>query len=143
MIYADYDFYLTEYDGSAIEAEDFTRLAKRASDYIDYLTFNRAQGTDDERIGKACCAIAEQYMAVEAAERLAVKTLTSSDGSEVQSQTVGAWTKSYRSGGESAVGAGNARTAAMSALADIAYRHLAPTGLLYRGRRCGRCSHTL
>lgn len=36
MAYADYEFYKTTYFGTAIGPEDFTGVAERASEYVDY-----------------------------------------------------------------------------------------------------------
>ena len=87
----------------------------------------------------ACCAVAEQYQAVDTAQALATKSLTAalSDSSgELQSQTVGSWSKSYRSGGESAAQAATAAASARSLLSAAAAQYLAGTGLLYRGGGC-------
>lgn len=63
MAYADYNFYKKVYRGTLSEAE-FTRLAERASDYIDGRTeyILKKAGIPDEmseRVQKACCALAE------------------------------------------------------------------------------------
>ena len=39
MAYADYEYYTSTFLGTAIELPSFDRYAKRASDYIDYITF--------------------------------------------------------------------------------------------------------
>ena len=72
------------------------------------------------------------------AKALAQKSITSSLGNngELQSQTVGSWSKTYRSGGDSAQQALSSVQAAQSALTAIAQQYLAGTGLLYRGRGC-------
>ena len=41
MAYADYEFYTTSYFGSAVPETDFPRLAERASDFVDTMTFDR------------------------------------------------------------------------------------------------------
>lgn len=41
MAYADYEFYTTSYFGSVVPETDFPRLAEKASDFIDTMTFNR------------------------------------------------------------------------------------------------------
>ena len=56
---------------------------------------------------------------------------------EVQSETVGSWSRSYRSGGDSARSAAQAAAENRAALLSIARQYLARTGLLYRGGRCG------
>ena len=40
MAYADYDFYTESYYGNVVPKADFDRLAARASDFIDTLTFD-------------------------------------------------------------------------------------------------------
>lgn len=141
MAYADYDYYANEYFGREIQAEDYPRLALRASQYIDYITQGRAERYPDlGAVKMCCCALAEQYQTIEAAQNLAQSSLTAGmkDGSgELQSQTVGGWSKSYRSGGDSAQAASQAAESGQSALLVAARRYLANTGLLYRGgRRC-------
>ena len=86
----------------------------------------------------ACCAIAEQYQSIDAAQALAQKALTSAmnSGGELQSQSVGSWSKTYRSGGDSAQQALSSAQAAQASLTAIAQQYLGTTGLLYRGRGC-------
>lgn len=142
MAYADYYFYSNEYFGMEIEVVDFDRLAIRASSFLDYYTQGRAAKNPDLiELKMACCALAEQYKIIEQAKALATKNLASameSDGGEVQSETVGSWSKSYRSGGDSAGSAASVAANAQASLAAVARQYLAGTGLLYRGRRCGR-----
>ena len=66
--YADYTYYSATYLGTAIASADFARLALRASEYIDQLTFGRAaDDTDNETaIKNACSAVAEEVQRVEA-----------------------------------------------------------------------------
>lgn len=140
MAYADFDFYANEYYGQAVDEIAFHHLAIRASSYLDYYTQGRAAKNPDLReLKMACCALAEQYQVIEQAQALANKNLSAameSDGGEVQSETVGSWSKSYRSGGESAGAAASAAANAQASLAEVARQYLAGTGLLYRGRRC-------
>lgn len=138
MIYADYDYYRNEYFGNAVQELDFQRLALHASQYIDYITRGRAR-SDIEEVKMCCCALAEQQQTIETAQALAKISLSAGavDGAEVQSETVGSWSRSYRSGGDSAQSAAQAEAAAKSVMLDIARRYLANTGLLYRGG--GRC----
>ena len=175
MIYADYEFYKTEYFGVAISEADVPRLARHASSYIDYITMGRASGySADDAVKMACCAIAEEYQLPEMAKGAARKALyaapetaddtgatvgmgtvgkavvghTASTVSvsepELQSQSVGSWSKTYRSGGESAQQALTAAQTAKAALASAANQYLAGTGLLYRGGACKcPCSPTL
>ena len=139
MVYADYDFYTNEYFGRAISEADFPRLALRGSQYIDYITQGRAEAKAGlEAVKMCCCELAEKYQTIETAQELAQKSLAAgSDGLEVQSETVGSWSRSYRSGGDSAQSAAQVAAESKTALYSIAQRHLARTGLLYRGGCCG------
>lgn len=142
MSYADYEFYIGEYFGKAIGEADFPRLSLRASSFLDYYTQGRATDHPDmPELKMACCALAEQYQLIDAAQELANKSIAAgaaSDSGEVQSETVGSWSKSYRSGGDSAYSALSATANAQVSLSAIARQYLAGTGLLYRG---GRCRH--
>ena len=130
MAYADYEYYTTTYLGTAIQEADFPRLSLRASSFLDYYTQSRAvQNKNLDALKMACCAVAEQYQTINAS--------LSAEGGELQSQTVGSWSKSYRSGGESAAQATASASAAQASLAAAANQYLAGTGLLYRGREYG------
>ena len=141
MTYADYAFYSGEYMGTVCE-DDFTRLAVRASSFIDYYTQGRAAaaaGTDPVR--QCCCALVDVYAGIEAARTLAVaKLMTAVGGEDIKSETVGSYSRTLATGGESALAALNVANAAKAAPAETCARYLARTGLLYRGRRCGECT---
>lgn len=141
MAYADYDFYLNTYLGTAIEEADFSRLSLRASSFLDYYTQGRAARSSElDALKMACCAVAEECQTMDTAKALAQKTLSaslSSEGEELQSQSVGSWSKTYRGAGESASQAITTASAVQAALASAANQYLTGTGLLYRGRGCG------
>lgn len=86
MAYADYEFYQTSFFGNVVPESDFMRLAERASDFIDRLTFDRlADGlpSDDrqqKRIKKAVCAVAEMLYQIDVAEKNA---LSAANGTSV------------------------------------------------------------
>ena len=138
MVYADYEYYKDTYLGTAVSKADFPRLALRASSFLDYYTQGRAaKNANLEAVKMCCCALAEQYQIIDSAQKLAQKNLDSAsvdDGAELQSETVGGWTQSFRSGGDSAVSAAAAAGVAKQELINIARQYLAGTGLLYRGR---------
>ena len=139
MAYADFEYYANTYLGTAIEYNDFSRLSLRASAFLDYYTQGRAaKNAELDALKMCCCAIAEQYQYIDTAKALAQKSITPSleNNGELQSQTVGSWSKTYRSGGDSAQQALSSVQAAQSALTAIAQQYLAGTGLLYRGRGC-------
>lgn len=78
MAYADYEFYTTSYFGSAVPETDFPRLAERASDFVDTMTFDRLVDglpTDErsqKRIKKVVCSLAELMYQIELAEKNAI-----------------------------------------------------------------------
>ena len=131
MAYASYEFYTMDYFGDAVPVSDFPRLAERASEYIDYITRGKAAKCADlAPIQKACCALAEHYQVIDKARAAAA-----SENGELAAQTVGSWSKTYRSGTETA-------KEYEAQLYSIAQRYLLPTGLLYRGGGCS-CFPTL
>ena len=73
MAYADFQDYQYVYYGNAIEqASDFGRLAERASEYLDFRTFNRLREdssliTDD--VVKCVCALAKLQYSYEQAQK--------------------------------------------------------------------------
>ena len=141
MAYADSEYPKTPSLGSAIKEDDFPRLSLRASTFLDYYTQGRAaKNADLDALKMACCAVAEQYQYIDTAQALAQKSLAASlesgETGELQSQTVGSWSKTYRSGGDSAQQALSSVQTAQAALGAIAQQYLAGTGLLYRGRGC-------
>lgn len=143
MAYADYEYYTTTYLGTAISEYDFPKLALRASSFLDYYTQGRAaKNADLDVLKMACCAVAEQYQYIDTAQALAQKSLTASleSNGELQSQTVGSWSKTYRSGGDSAQQALSSAQTAQASLAAVAQQYLGATGLLYRGGGC-YCGH--
>lgn len=130
MAYADFEYYMDTYLGTAISTKaDFNRLANRASAFLDYYTRGKVKSCGDtEAVKMACCAIAEQYLIVDSA----VKRNGSTSG-EKQSETVGSYSVSYRSGSELSV-------AARTEMAKLAQQYLMGTGLLYRGGCRNVCS---
>lgn len=114
MIYADYTYYTDTYGGKAVSAEDFPRLAAKASAYIDRLTFGRAADfPDDERLKRCCCELCESLL------------LTDGSGGMVkQSESVGSWSYSLASSSEGA---------SETLMARAACRTWLPAEWLYRG----------
>lgn len=83
MAYADYDFYTT-YFGSVVPEKDFSRLAERASDFIDTMTFDSllygmpSDARSQKRIKKAVCSLTEIIYQIELAEKNAVSQASAS-----------------------------------------------------------------
>lgn len=139
MVYADYTYYSGTYMG-AVSEEDFPRLAVRASSFLDYYTRNRAADNAElDAVKMCCCALVDKYAVIEAAQALAQKNLANAaanaaaNDAEVKSETVGSYSRTLATGGESAFSALNATDGAKKLLAETCMEYLAHTGLLYRG----------
>ena len=78
MAYVDYDFYTTSYFGSVVPQSDFLRVAERASDFVDTMTFDRlvdglpSDERSQKRIKKAVCALADKIYELDLAEKNSV-----------------------------------------------------------------------
>lgn len=134
MAYADYTYYSGTYMGTVSE-EDFPRLAVRASSYLDYYTRDKAKDNAElDAVKMCCCAIVDVYKLIETAKELANKDMTAGLSSDaIQSETVGGYSRTMRSGGEGASSSLQAGLDAKKQLAATAMEYLASTGLLYRG----------
>ena len=108
MAYADYEFYTTSYFGSVVPETDFPRLAERASDFVDIMTFDRLvdglpeNERSQKRIKKAVCSLAELMYQIELAEKNATNAAASGTSTTIGSggNTTGIVT-SVSSGSES------------------------------------------
>lgn len=107
MAYADYKFY-TESFGNVVPETDFPRLAERASDFVDTMTFDRlvdglpTNERSQKRIKKAICSLAEKMYQIELAEKNATDAAVSGTSTAIGSggSTTGIVT-SVSSGSES------------------------------------------
>jgi hypothetical protein len=78
MAYVDYGFYTTSYFGSVVPQSDFPRVAERASDFVDTMTFDRlvdglpSDERSQKRIKKAVCALADKIYELDLAEKNSV-----------------------------------------------------------------------
>lgn len=145
MIYADYEYYSCTYCGTAAKDEDFPRLSVRASSFLDYYTRNKAKDNADlDAVKMCCCALIDKYAVIEAAQALAAaKMVEAANGDNVKSETVGGYSRTLATGGESALAAINVTDGAKKLLAATCNKYLAHTGLLYRGGGCGCTLPTL
>lgn len=108
MAYADYEFYTTSYFGSVVPETDFPRLAERASDFVDTMTFDRlvdglpTNERSQKRIKKVVCSLAELMYQIELAEKNATNAAVSGASTAIGSggSTTGIVT-SVSSGSES------------------------------------------
>ena len=82
MAYADYKFY-TESFSNVVPETDFPRLAERASEFVDTMTFDRlvdglpANERSQKRIKKAVCSLTELMYQIELAEKNATNAAAS------------------------------------------------------------------
>lgn len=140
MVYVNEADYYGTYMGTVPE-ETFPRLALRASAYLDYITQDRAK--DNAEMGAikmCCCALIDQYYVIETAQKAADTGLSkvSADVPETKSETVGDWSRTLATGGESISSALSVSKSARELLSGICSEYLGHTGLLYRGggRKC-------
>lgn len=127
-MYANFDYYTEKFYGVMIPEDQYNRYAMEATDFIDYFTMGKAKNSAElPEVMKCCCALAEQYMTIDATRRAASAKVT--DEGIIASESVGSHSRSFRNGAEGA----QAVEAANKELANIARRYLMPTGLLYRG----------
>nr|DAV62860.1 MAG TPA: Head Tail Connector Protein [Caudoviricetes sp.] len=107
MAYADYKFYTESFD-NVVPETDFPRLAERASDFVDTMTFDRlvdglpTNERSQKRIKKAVCSLAELMYQIELAEKNATNAAVSGASTAIGSggSTTGIVT-SVSSGSES------------------------------------------
>ena len=122
MAYTDFTFYENTYHGNVVPADDFERIADRASDFLDVITFDRLVDgfPDDERaktkVQKAVCAVSEKLYELELAEKqanaaaLAGASSGTSGGATsgvIASRSAGSESISYASLSDTASGAKN------------------------------------
>lgn len=145
MAYTTFTFYENTYHGNVVPAEDFDRIADRASDFLDVITFDRLIDglPDDERaktkVQKAVCAVSDKLYELELAEKQALSAAaggTSSSGpggatsGVITSRSAGSESISYASPSEMANGAKT-----WSAVYQAAGDEEATNNLLYSAAR--------
>ena len=122
MAYTDFEFYATTYHGNVVPEADFPRIADRASDFLDVITFDRLVDglPSDERaatkVQKAVCAVSDKLYELELAEKqanaaaLAGASSGTSGGATsgvIASRSAGSESISYASLSDTASGAKN------------------------------------
>lgn len=149
MAYADLEFYKNSYFGNVVPDSEFRRLAEKASDFLDVITFDRLVDglPQNERwktkIKKAVCAVTEKMYQLELAEKQAISVATASGtaistGTEmrttgiIKSKSAGSESVSYASPSDLAGGA-KAWSALYAKAGDeqAANRNLLDTALPY------------
>lgn len=123
-----YNYYGSEYLSTIIPSNLFKKYNMKATTLINYFTLNRIKEADND-IQNACCEIAELLYQQ---ENLYNKIIND-DGKQVASETVGPYSKSYVNNS----GIQKERLLSKKELEKECYqiclKHLANTGLMYRG----------
>ncbi|HJA91906.1 MAG TPA: hypothetical protein H9717_02105 [Candidatus Eisenbergiella merdipullorum] len=145
MAYADFEFYATTYHGNIVPEADFPRIADRASDFLDVITFGRLVDglPSDERaatkVQKAVCAVSDKLYELELAEKQANAAAQAGGSSEtsggatsgiISSRSAGSESISYASLSDTASGAKN-----WSAVYQAAGDETLTNNLLYSAAR--------
>ena len=131
MAYAGWEYYTDTYLGNVIAEDDFPRLILRASEAIDDLTRNRAEGYhlgNPAPVANAACAVAEVMFQFEGLQRAA----SGSSGGQVvasESNDGASWTYATPIDPNTAQG----QKAYQQQLYAAAEKYLRWTGLLYAG----------
>ena len=122
MAYTDFEFYTTTYHGNVVPEADFPRIADRASDFLDTITFDRLVDglPSDERaatkVQKAVCVVSDKLYELELAEKQANAAAQAGGSSGasggatsgiISSQSAGSESISYASLSDTASGAKN------------------------------------
>ena len=115
-MYLDYDFYQVDWGGKVLE-EDFTQLNIKATQIVDYYTFNRLKNleTIDDDVKYAICELIDE-----------MHRLQATDGKEVASEKVGTYSISYAVNNDS-------EKSMQDKQKNIVKKWIGHTGLLYRG----------
>lgn len=141
MAYTDFEFYATTYHGNVVPESDFPRIADRASDFLDVITFDRLVDglPSDERaatkVQKAVCAVSDRLYELELAEKQANAAAQAGGSSGtsggatsgiISSRSAGSESISYASLSDTASGAKN-----WSAVYQVAGDETLTNNLLY------------
>lgn len=107
MAYADYQFYTDSFFGDVLTNDNFDRLASRASDFMDTVTFKRlvnglpSDEWDAGRVKKCACAMAETYYYLDLAQKNANASVVGGSSSGNSGESGSGAIKSVSSGSES------------------------------------------
>lgn len=130
--FVDYAYYTGVYHGASVSNSVFQRLARTASFYVNYQTFERAEkviadGSDADLIGRikdATCA------AIEALARFSGDSGSEAVNRPIASETVGEHSVSYAQPGRAQQ---EAEMSESEVIAASIRPYLAMTGLMYQG----------
>lgn len=124
----DYDYYFYKYGGSSIPAPSFGGMSIRASVYINRYTYNRVNNDNlNDMVRNATCEIAELLYSQDR------KKENIENNKIIASETVGSHSKNYVNNLSLIDKQILTEKELESACYRICYKHLATTGLMYRG----------
>lgn len=126
QVYADYTFYTEIYQGK-MDEEDFERAIPSASQYIHYQTLGKADDYSGDELKYAACECADIL-------HFAEKKSGSIGSGEKRSENTDGYSVSYVTQGKDGE---TSEELANRKMSSVIRRWLLPTGLLYRGARCG------
>lgn len=133
-MYTTYDFYKDTYLGTSIKEENFNSFCYRASEYLDYYTFNRINDgillQYSTQIQSVCCAIADFLNDV---EQYNSNSLSNSDSKAISSKTVGSISVSYMTTKSYMESYMTDTSKIDSHIYDLLSKYLIGTSLLYNG----------
>lgn len=113
MVYADYTYYTEQFGGQNVPEAAFLSLARKANNYLDYVTFGRLRSLQNQsdEAKDACCALVELLYKAE-----------EEGGKAIASETVGKHSVSYVE-----------QESIKQQMYSLVSQYLAHTGLMYRG----------
>lgn len=133
MMYADYEFYTSQYRGNVKEPL-FSSMVIRASSFLDYYTMGKAKANAGlYELKMACCALVDKYAEIEALSLAAQESLSGGASYGKVSESVGSYSVTYQTPSDFR----SQQKELKAELAEIARMYLAGTNLLYRGG----CNH--
>jgi len=112
-MYVDFDYYSNTYKGK-VKEENFTALENKASGLVNYYTFNRIEEVD-EQVKLTVCELIDN-----------INEMNQLKGDNVTQEKVGSYSVSYAN-------SSTRKSELKEEQKNIIFKHLAHTGLLYRG----------
>lgn len=126
---ADFDYYKTKFYGKDIPQESFPKYSTDATRRINIYTKHRINNITDD-IKNACCEIAELLLKQDSLYDATIKS-----DNEITSETVGSHSITYSNKTNIKEKRIMSEEEIELACYKICYKHIAYTGLMYRGAR--------
>lgn len=128
---ANYEYYTKEYLGNNIPSDSFSKYSMDATRRINYYTQHRIEENNiSDDIKNACCEIAELLLKQDSLYDATIKK-----DNEITSETVGPRSVTYANNANLKDKRIMTEDELEIACYKICYKHIAHTGLMYRGVR--------